>query len=131
MKAYWDSSALVAALSAVNLRARLRTEKGFTRTHALAETFSALTSGNLALRVQADVAARMVSDLAHDLEFVELTSYDVLAALKQTRQRGVRGGRIHDFLHAVAAEKAQAGQLLTADKYDFEALVDTVTVEQV
>ena len=43
----------------------------------------------------------------------------------------MRGGRIHALLHAVAAEKAKAGQLLTADRNDFESLLDTVTVEDV
>jgi predicted nucleic acid-binding protein len=73
----------------------------------------------------------MVGNLAQDLDFVDLTSKEVLDALKQTRKRGVRGGRIHDFLHAVAAEKAKAGQLLTADEHDFESLLDTVNIEQV
>ena len=131
MKAYWDSSALVEASADLALRTRLHTEGGVTRTHALAETFSALTAGNLALRVDADAAARMVDSLAQDLDFVDLTSKEVLDALKQTQKRGVRGGRIHDFLHAVAAEKAKAGQLLTADENDFESLLDTVKVEQV
>ena len=131
MKAYWDSSALVESLVDLSLRSRLRNEGGITRTHALAETFSALTSGNLALRVSADVAARMVAELAQDLEFVDLTSVEVLKALEQTRRRGVRGGRIHDFLHAVAAEKSGAEQLLTSDQNDFDTLSDRLRVEQV
>jgi predicted nucleic acid-binding protein len=131
MKPYWDSSALVAASADLALRTRLRAEGGVTRTHALAETFSALTGGNLALRVDADAAARMVDSLAQDLDFVDLTSKEILDALKQTRKRGVRGGRIHDFLHALAAEKAGTGQLLTADENDFTSLLDTVKVELV
>ena len=83
MKTYWDSSALVAASANLTLRTRLHTEGGVTRTHALAETFSALTGGNLALRVDADAAARMVGSLAQDLDFVDLTSKEVLEALKQ------------------------------------------------
>src|ERR1700720_888399 len=116
MKTYWDSSALVAASANLTLRTRLHTEGGVTRTHALAETFSALTGGNLALRVDADAAARIVGSLAQDLHFVDLTSKEVLEALKQARKRGVRGGRVHDFLHAVAAEKTKTGRLLTADE---------------
>jgi hypothetical protein len=46
MKVYWDSSALVEACADPALRGRLRAEGGVTRTHALAETFSALTAGN-------------------------------------------------------------------------------------
>ena len=128
MKAYWDSSALVAASADLPLRRRLRTERGFTRTHSLAEIFSALTAGNLAIRLEADAAAQTVVNLAQDLDFVDLTAPETLVALKQARKRGVRGGRVHDFMHAVAAEKSRARQLLTADEHDFESLLDSVQV---
>ena len=58
MKAYWDSSALVKATLDAGLRARLRNERGITRTHTLAEAFSAFTGGNLAIRMSADDAAK-------------------------------------------------------------------------
>ena len=131
MKAYWDSSALVQACSDVALRRRLRTERGFTRTHALAESFSALTGGNLSIRLDADAAARTVESLAKDLEFVEISPDEILEALKEARRRGVRGGRVHDFLHAVAAEKAGAAELLTVDENDFESLTVRVKVAPV
>jgi hypothetical protein len=51
---------------------RLRADGGITRSHSLAEVFSALTGYNLAIRLEADAAARMVADLANDLEFIEL-----------------------------------------------------------
>src|SRR5438046_1164955 len=120
MKAYWDSSALVEASAGLTLRARLRNERGITRPHALAEVFSALTGGNLGIRVEPDAAARTIENIAQDLEFVDLTSDETLRALKQARKRGVRGGRVHDFLHAVAAEKSPVSELLTADRHDFE-----------
>jgi predicted nucleic acid-binding protein len=129
MKAYWDSSALVEAASDFALRTRLRQERGITRTHALAEIFSALTGGNLAIRLEADAAAEMVDNLAQDLDFVDLTAKEVLAALKRARKRGVRRGRVHDFLHAIAAENSGAEELLTTDQYDFESLTDSVRVE--
>ena len=50
MKAYWDSSALVEATADAALRATLRSDGGITRTHSLAETFSALT-GNIEIRM--------------------------------------------------------------------------------
>ncbi len=56
---------------------------------------------------------------------------ETLAALKQARKRGVRGGRVHDFLHALAAEKSGAKKLLTLDRNDFDQLVDAVKIEQV
>jgi len=131
MKAYWDSSALVEASADINVRTRLREERGLTRTHALAEVFSALTGGNLSLRLDADAASKMVDSLAQDLDFLDLTAKEVLSALKRARKRGVRGGRVHDFLHAVAAEKSGAPALLTTDQYDFESLTDSVKVELV
>ncbi len=132
MKAYWDSSALVEATEEEALRVRLRNEGGITRTHALAEVFSALTGGrNLGIRLDAAHAALMVENLAMDLEFYDLTPLETLRALKQARKRGVRGGRVHDYLHAVAAENAGAERLLTADKNDFNSLVDSVKIEQV
>jgi predicted nucleic acid-binding protein len=128
MKAYWDSSALVEATADITLRARLRRERGITRTHALAEIFSALTGGNLAIRLEARAAAEVVENLAQDLDFMDLTAKEILSAFKQAEKRGVRGGRIHDFLHAVAADNSGAEELLTTDQHDFEALTDSVKV---
>lgn len=131
MKYYWDSSALVEASADLVLRRRLRTDGGITRTHSLAECFSALTAGGLAVRLDADAAAQMVNNLAADLEFVDLSAAEVLSALKQARKRGVRGGRVHDFLHAVAADKSNAVRLLTLDEHDFDLLLDRAEAEQV
>jgi len=108
MKAYWDSSAVIEACNNPVLRARLHRERGLTRTHTLAEIFSTLTGGNLAFRLDADTAAQTVANLAEDLDFHDLTTPEVLTALKAARKKGVRGGRVHDYLHAVAAQKSGA-----------------------
>ena len=129
MKYYWDTSALIQAAILPELRFRLRQERAVTRTHTLAEAFSAFTGGNLALRVDADEAALIIEDLAADLQFVDLDKSEVLTALKSARAKGVRGGRIHDYLHAVAAEKVGAKKLLTVDKNDFSDLT-TLPIEQ-
>jgi predicted nucleic acid-binding protein len=130
MKDYWDSSAVIEACNSPVLRARLHRERGLTRTHTLAEVFSTLTGGNLAFRLDADEAAKTVASLAADLEFHDLTASDVLKALKEARKKGVRGGRIHDYLHAVAAQKCGADKLLTLNKNDFNELT-TVEIEMV
>lgn len=92
--------------------------------------FSTLTGGNLAFRLGADEAAKTVANLAADLDFQDLAATDVLKALKEARKKGVRGGRVHDFLHALAAEKFGARKLLTLDKNDFNDLT-TVEIEAV
>ena len=55
----------------------------------------------------------------------------MLDALTLARKRGVRGGRVHDFMHAVAAEKSGATELLTADRNDFETLTSLINVRQI
>ncbi len=122
---------MVLATADLRLRRRLHEDRGFTRSHALSEIFSALTGGNLAIRVEADAAAQTVEALAKDLDFTDLEPHEVLAALKQARNRGVRGGRVHDYLHAVAAEKAKARHLLVAGLHDFDGLTDSVNVQLV
>jgi predicted nucleic acid-binding protein len=130
MSTYWDSSAVVEACHSPVLRARLHREQGLTRTHTLAEVFSTLTGGNLSFRLDADEAARTVASLAADLEFHDLTAVEILKALKEARKKGVRGGRVHDYLHAVAAQKSGAKKLLTLDKNDFDDLT-AVEIEMV
>jgi predicted nucleic acid-binding protein len=130
MNPYWDSSALIEACQSMVLRARLHREGGITRTHSLAEIFSTLTGGNLAFRLDADAAAQTIASLAHGLAFHDLSAVDVLTALKAARKKGVRGGRVHDYLHALAAEKSGANRLLTLDKNDFNGLTK-VEIEQV
>jgi len=128
MKAYWDSSALMQSLAEPALQVRLKRERGFTRPHTLAEVFSALT-GNPVIRVDADDASEFISALARNLDFVELGVPEILQALRTARQKGVRGGRVHDYLHAVAAEKSGAKQILTLDQNDFSGIT-RLPVEQ-
>jgi len=127
MKTYWDSSALVESVWEPSLSARLRRERGVTRSHALAEVFSALT-GNPQNRVASEIAVELVQQLADNLNFVDLTADEMLAALKSARKLGVRGGRVHDFFHAVAAKKSGAKKIVTLDKNDFADLTE-ITLE--
>jgi len=128
MKAYWDSSALVDSLVNSDLQLRLQRERGFTRPHALAEAFSTLTA-NPQTRIDTDDAVEFIATLSANLDFVELTAKEIVTTLKTARKKGVRGGRVHDYLHAVAAEKSGAAKILTLDKNDFANLTP-VPVEQ-
>lgn len=121
MKAYWDSSALVETTTNAELRTRLQNEKGFTRTHSLAEVFAALT-GNPQIRADASQASETIEQLAEYLEFTELSAAEVISALKTAKRKGVRGGHVHDLLHAAAADKSGAKELLTIDTNDFQGL---------
>ena len=128
MKTYWDSSALVEAVVNPSLLRRLHAERGITRPHALAEVFSALT-GNPHTRITADHACAVIENLSRSLDFTEITAPETLKALKTARQKGVRGGRVHDYLHAVAAEKSGARNIITLDQNDFVGITN-LPVEQ-
>jgi hypothetical protein len=99
---------------------------GVTRAHTLSEVFSTLTGRHAGGRVTADQAAGIVAGLSADLDFEELTAPEILRALAQAESKGVRGGRVHDYLHAVAAHKGRAGLILTADRHGFDGLFPSV-----
>jgi predicted nucleic acid-binding protein len=130
MKAYWDASALIETVQDADLYARLKQEGAFTRTHSLAETFSTLT-GNQQFRFSANYAAEAIKGMVQYLEFVDVPAADIITALGKAQARGLRGGRVHDYLHALAAEKSGAAALLTLDKNDFNGLVPSLSIEQV
>ena len=126
MKIYWDSSALVEATDDNLVRQRLIADGGMTRPHSLSEVFSSLTKGQAGDRVSANAAAQMVAQLSGLLDFCDLTAPEILRALAQAETKGVRGGRVHDYLHAVAAHKGKAGLILTADRHGFDGLFPSV-----
>jgi predicted nucleic acid-binding protein len=123
MRRYWDASGLVEALHDEAVRLKITKELAVTRSHSLTEVFSTLTGGRLGIRYAADDAAEMIASLAKDLELVDLSSEEVVEALLRAGKAGVRGGRVHDYMHAVAAEKASVAELVTLDVGDFADLV--------
>ena len=128
LRTYWDSSALVEALHDETLRARLEQPGNLTRTHSMAEVFSTLTGGRLGIRYSPTEASEMVGSLAEDLEIAELSPAQTLEALASAHKKGVRGGRIHDYLHAVAAFQAEAKTLVTLNGKDFKGLIEDLKI---
>ena len=51
-----------------------------------------------------------------------LSANEMVAALQTAKEKGAQGGRVHDLMHAVAAEKAGADELWTIDENDFVGL---------
>jgi predicted nucleic acid-binding protein len=129
-KAYWDSSALVESTLDEKLENRLVAEGGFARDHVLAEVFSSLT-GNAQIRMPANDAAKTIRAMESRLEFVNLTRAELMDAMDKAQSLGVRGGAVHDYLHALAAKKSGASELLTLDRNDFNGLVRGLTITQV
>ena len=128
MKRYWDSSALVDALEDSRIEALALELEQFTRTHTLAEVFSTITGGRLGYKYHPEDAAALIAELTASMNFVELDAKEVQAALEIAHKRGVRGGQVHDLLHATAAEKAGVEVVLTDNITDFTNLVDGLKI---
>lgn len=128
MRALLDSSVLVAALAPDQDRhaeclALLMEGESAVYSHACLETFSTLTGGKLGVKVGADLAARLLSEtVLPRVHVIELGIEELLAALHLTRQQGVRGGGVYDYMHLVAARKAEADILYTIHLSDFQHL---------
>jgi hypothetical protein len=50
---------------------------------------------------------------------IELSSSEIIAALGIAQSRGVRGGGVYDYMHLVAAKKANASVIHTLNMDDF------------
>lgn len=128
MTAYWDSSALILALTEQSVRERLANEGGITRMHSLSEIFSTLTGGRLGVRIDADEATLMIKGLMKKLRVVDLEPRAVIEALEKAKQRGVRGGRVHDYLHAVTAVQNSCDRIYTLNFSDFKNLFESLAI---
>ena len=128
MKTYWDTSSLIFYYA----KGRISEISGVTRPHSLAETFSALTGGGFELvmadgsrrhkRLSLRLAAAVIERIHARLTYVDLSADEITVALKDAEMKHVQGGRVHDLLHAVAAEKTGADELWTLDRNDFDGL---------
>lgn len=127
MIASLDSSVLIAALVESESHheacdALLDLPDVHALTHAFVETFTYLTGGRLFPRMQGDeVADLMAKSLLPTVTPMVLTFDETLAAMKEARSRGVRGGAIYDYLHPVAARKVRSEFLYTLIIADFQA----------
>ncbi len=139
MKTFGDTSAAMNAVVATKVWERLNTGEHFARLHLFAEFFATMTGRGIRVKDQAGNPARLVltpMDAAHWLrefamkvKLVELTDAETLDALDRAAQNRVQGGRVYDYGHALAAEKAEADVLLTRNTNDFIGLADKARIE--
>ena len=128
MSQYLDSSVLVASLMPDDpdhaaCDALLNQAGNWTIPHAMNETFATLTGGKLGMKVDADVAAKMIREsIVPCMTFVEISVDEILAAQSNARKQGVRGGGVYDYMHLVAARKVKADILYTINLGDFHHL---------
>ena len=129
MSALLDSSVLIAALvpdEATHVESlALLTQGGHAvYAHAILETFSTLTGGRLGVKVDADLAAKLLHEtILPRVHVVELGIAEVMTALELAKRHGVRGGAVYDFMHLAAARKVGADILYTVNFSDFRHMV--------
>lgn len=122
-----DTSVLVAAMVESEAfhpecRQLLRAGSCSIYSHCIAEAFATLTGGSKGFRVDADtVQGALENYLVPALNVITLPPGAVLAAMRECKSRGVRGGVIYDFRHLVAARKAKAPRLYTLNVSHLQA----------
>ncbi len=133
MSSYWDSSALLNAVVSQAVAGRIA-PGDVTRSHAFCEVFSILTGRGLPTRsgrvkFSNDDAARIIGQLALKLSLRDLTWPETLLALRDAKNLGVQGARVHDLMHARTAVLAGVEKVLTRNVGDFSGLTDHIPVE--
>jgi predicted nucleic acid-binding protein len=90
--------------------------------HGIVEAFNTLTGGRKGFRVPASLATELLEeDFVPQLTVATLTVTETLQAMREAESRGVRGGAIYDYLHLVAARKANAEKLFPLNVSNFLA----------
>jgi predicted nucleic acid-binding protein len=97
--------------------------------HALAETYSALTRMPAGFRLTPSEASAFIANWAGGLFIVSLTPAQVVALIAEAPDRGVSGGRIYDALHARTAALIEAGAIVTWNAKHFSGLESGLKVE--
>jgi hypothetical protein len=134
VKSYWDTSAAINALVSTEVWSRLNTGEHFARQHLFFEFFATMTGRGISVKDQSGNPARLVltpQDAAiwlrgfrTKVKLIDLDDTETLDALDKAQVRNVQGGRVYDYGHALAAEKAQADALLTRNTDDFSGLTE-------
>jgi len=128
MLTYWDTSALLhyfttQGISEIN---------GVTRSHSLTELYSALTGRGYLIRLKdgtsrhrklfMEAAVNVIARVRAQVQLVDLTPEEIFSVIQRAPKVYAQGARIHDLMHAAAAEKAKADELWTLDQNDFAGL---------
>ena len=74
------------------------------------------------LVMSAKEAAMWLREFSKKVKVVEIDMPEMLDALDSASEKGVQGGRVYDYTHAMAAKKCGAEIILTRNAKDFEGL---------
>jgi hypothetical protein len=136
LRTYWDTSAIINGFLSTEVLRRLDQGEHITRLHSFAEFFCTMTGrgipameadGTLVkIKLTAKDCASWLRTFAGKVEIIEPNKADVLDALDKAQSRGIQGGRIYDYLHALASGKSKADELITRNTEDFQGLANNI-----
>jgi hypothetical protein len=131
VRVFWDTSAAINAVLSPQVKARLKTDEHFYRTHLISEFFCVMCAAGITfidghgvrktVTMSKSDAATWLRDFDSKARTVELTSAELLDALDNYPEK-VKAYEVFDLGHCLAAEKIKADILLTRDTSDFQSL---------
>jgi hypothetical protein len=139
LRTYWDTSAAINAFVSAKVSTRLDSGEHYIRVHLLSEFFATMTGrgipvkdadGNPAkLMLSPNDAATWLRKFCARVKVVDLDIEETLKALDEAQKKNVQGGKVYDFIHAVAADKIDSEKLLTRNAKDFVGLTEKARAE--
>jgi hypothetical protein len=139
LRTYCDTSAAINAFVSAKVSARLDTGEHYIRLHLLSEFFATMTGRGIPvkdadghpakLKLSDNDAAAWLRKFCARVTVVELGVEETLDAFDAAQKKNVQGGKVYDFLHAVAADKIGSVNLLTRNAKDFADLTSKANIE--
>jgi predicted nucleic acid-binding protein len=117
LKSHPEHAACLAALE--------ESDRPFSNSHALAETFATLTGF---YKVPTEAAIELTLSLRDSIAIEALTLGDYETAIREARSRGIMGGGIYDSLHATFARRKNAVQLVTRNPSHFQHVAPDIEI---
>jgi predicted nucleic acid-binding protein len=139
---YFDTSVLVAAAVMShphNTRALdvleemlIQGHQGFIGTHGLTEVYSVLTRTPFKPPLYPSEAWQIIEKmiLPH-MELVVLTSQEYVDVVRGCASNGWPGGRVHDAVHLLCAQKTACDRIYTFNVRDFQSLAHSSQVDRI
>jgi predicted nucleic acid-binding protein len=98
-----------------------------TSAHASAEAYATL-SGDARLKIKANDAAQMVTDLAHMLQANALGAKTYIELIRDSPDKGITGGSFFDAIHAQAARESNCVKIHTLNARHFKHVAPDLSV---
>ncbi|MCK6555685.1 PIN domain-containing protein [Candidatus Binatia bacterium] len=133
MKTYLDSTVLVSLLhaqsrfkAAADAAVTDANGRAFTSTHALVETYRALTT--LRLPIPPRAARQLVAGLEQAIRIVAIPRTVYTAALTEVSRQGLAGPIVYDAVHCLAARAGKARRIVTRNASHFRLFSRSIEV---